>query len=72
MKKIDLRGKVKIFFLTDLMFMVFKRSVFEIQKQCIKSGKDPSYGYGEIDQNVPKFAVWPKTPNFGTFWLISQ
>ena len=40
--------------------MVFKRSVLKIQKQRTKSCKDPSYGYGEINQNVPKFAVWPK------------
>ena len=46
----------------DVWFMVFKRSVFEIQKQRTKSCKYPSYGYGEINQNVLKFAVWPKTP----------
>ena len=40
--------------------MVLKRSVFEIQKQRTKSCKDPSYGYREINQTVPKFAVWPK------------
>ena len=51
--------------------MVFKRSVFEIQKQRTKSCKDPSYGYGEIDQNVPKFGIFGQTANFGTFWSIA-
>ena len=51
--------------------MVLKRSEFEIQKQRTKSCKDLSYGYGEINQNVPKFGVFGQTENFGTFWLIS-
>ena len=62
-KKFNVRGKVKIF-LTDIWFVVFKRSAFKIQKQRTKSCKDSSNGYGEINQNVPKFAVWPKTANF--------
>ena len=41
----------------DVWFMVHKISVFEIQKQRTKSCKDPSYGYGEINQNIPKFAL---------------
>ena len=35
-KKISARGKVKIFFSTDVWFMVFKRSVFKMQKQRTK------------------------------------
>ena len=32
--------------------MVFKRGVFEMQKQRTKNCKYPSYGSGAIDQNV--------------------
>ena len=45
--------------------MAVKRSVFKMQKQRTKHCKDPSYGSGAINQNVPKFAVMPKTPNSG-------
>ena len=45
LKKISVRGKVKIFFSTDVWFMVLKRSIFEIQKQRTTNFKDPSYGY---------------------------
>ena len=38
----------------DVLFMVLKRSEFEIQKQRTKHFKDPSYGYGAIDENVKK------------------
>ena len=57
--------------LTDIRFMVFVRRVFEIQKQGTKSYKDPNYGYGEINKNVPKFGVFGQTAEFGTFWSIS-
>ena len=54
LKKISVRGKVKIFFSTDVWFMVLKRSVFKIQKQRTKNCNDPTYGYGAIHENVTK------------------
>ena len=63
-KKISVRGKVKIFFLTDVWFMVLKRSVFKIQKQRTKNSKDPSYGCGAIHENVTKLRNCAKRRNF--------
>ena len=73
-KKVSVRGKVKIFFSTDVWFMVFKRSVFKIQKQRTKNCKDQSYGSWAINQNVPKFAVRPKKYNcvFIVFTLLNN
>ena len=51
--------KVKIFFSTDVLFMILKRSVFKIQKQRTKKFKDPRYGCGAIHENVPKLRNWP-------------
>ena len=51
----------------DVLFMVLKRSVFEIQKQCTKNFKDPSYGYGAIHENVLKLRRFAQLRNFETF-----
>ena len=59
--------KVKIFFSTDVWFMVLKRSVFEIQKQRTKNYKDPSYGYRAIHENVLKLRRFAQLRNFGMF-----
>ena len=67
MKKGGAPLKVQIFFSTDVGFMVLNRSVFEIQKQRTKKFTDPSYGYGEIHENVPKLRNCAKRRNFGTF-----
>ena len=67
LKKISVRGKVKIFFSTDVWFMVLKRSVFEIQKQRTKNCNDTSYGYGAIHENVTKLRNCVKRRNFVTF-----
>ena len=66
-KKSSVRGKVQIFFSTDVWFMVLKRSVFEIQEQRTKNFNDPSYGYGAINENVPKLRRFVQLRNFGTF-----
>ena len=71
MKKGGAPLKVKIFFSTDVWFMVLKRSVFEKQKQRTKNYNDPSYGYGAIHENVPKLRNCAKQRNFGTFSLIA-
>ena len=69
--KISVRGKVKIFFWTEVLFMVLKRSVFEIQKQRTKNFKDQSYGYGVIHENVPKLCNCEKWRNFRPFlWIL--
>ena len=67
MKKGGAPLKVKIFFSMDVLFMILKRSVFEIQKQRIKHFNDPSYGYGAINENVPKLRRFAQLRNFGTF-----
>ena len=59
--------KVKIFFSTDVWFMVLKRSVLKKQKQSTKNFNDLSYGYGAIHENVPKLRNCTKRRNFGTF-----
>ena len=50
----------------DVWFMVFKRSVFKMQKQHTKNFKDPSYGYGAIHENVPKLRLFAQLRNFVT------
>ena len=57
MKKGGAPLKVQIFFSMDVWFMVLKRSVFEIQKQCTKNCTDLSYGYGAICEYIPKLYV---------------
>ena len=59
--------RVKIFFSTDVWFMILKRSVSDKQKQRTKIFNDPSDGYGAIHENVPKLRNCAKRCNFGTF-----
>ena len=52
-KLADLKKKIN----RCLQFVTVEKSLFEMQKQRTKNCKDPSYGYGAINQNVQ---IWPQ------------